>query len=130
MADIKNSLPETCQVSTPSGDDTIYSFLSKRWMTLGSSTMPAAAVVPSTEDDVVSVVRFAAANGLKVLPQCGGCGGVVITTNKTIYLDMDKFRSVKVDPEARTVTFGGGATTGDVQPAVTQKGFYTGSYPE
>ncbi|KAI3322164.1 FAD-binding domain-containing protein [Xylariaceae sp. AK1471] len=123
---IRSALPSTCTVSTPGGDDTVYSFLSKRWMTMGSSTLPAAAIVPSTEKDVVAVVQYAAANGLKILPQCGACGGLVITNNKTIYLDMEKFRSVDVNAEARTVTFGGGTLTKDFQPAVAEKGFYTG----
>ncbi|KAI1496069.1 FAD-binding domain-containing protein [Biscogniauxia marginata] len=126
ITDIKSALPPTCDVSTPSNDDDVHKFLSKRWMTLGPSTLPAAAVVPSTEDDVVAVVRFAAANGLRVLPSCGACGGVVIINNKTLYLDMEKVRSVDVNTEARTVTLGGGALTGDVQPVVTSRGFYTG----
>ncbi|CAJ2501346.1 Uu.00g041990.m01.CDS01 [Anthostomella pinea] len=125
-SNIRSALPPSCAVSTPSSDDTVYTFLSKRWSTLGPSTLPAAAVVPSTEDDVVAIVQFAAANGLKVLPQCGACGGLVITTAKTLYVDMEKFREVDVDRDARTVTFGGGALAGDVQPAVTAKGFYTG----
>ncbi|KAH9908974.1 FAD-binding domain-containing protein [Xylariomycetidae sp. FL2044] len=124
--DIKASLPPTCDVSVPSEQENLYTFLSKRWLNLGPSTLPAAAIVPSTEDDIVAVVRFAAANGLRVLPQCGACGGVVVTSRRTLYLDMEKFRSVQVDAGARTVTFGGGALTADVQPAVTSKGFYSG----
>ncbi|KAI1756940.1 FAD-binding domain-containing protein [Xylaria castorea] len=123
---IQLALPSSCAVSTPGENDTVYSFLNKRWMTMGSSTLPAATVVPSTKEDVVAVVRYAAANGMKVLPQCGGCGGLVVTNNKTIHLDMGKFRSVNVDVESQTVTFGGGTLTKDLQPAVTEKGFYTG----
>ncbi|KAI0470176.1 FAD-binding domain-containing protein [Xylaria cf. heliscus] len=123
---IQSALPSSCTVSTPGENDTVYSFLSDRWMTMGPSTLPAATVVPSTKEDVVAVVRYAAANGLKVVPQCGGCGGLVVTNNKTIYLDMGKFRSVEVDVESQTVTFGGGTLTKDFQPAVAEKGFYTG----
>ncbi|KAI0447825.1 FAD-binding domain-containing protein [Xylaria telfairii] len=123
---IQSALPSSCTISAPGENDTAQSFLSNRWMAMGSSTPPAATVVPSTKEDVVAVVRYAAANGLKVLPQCGGCGGLVITNNKTIYLDMGKFRSVNVDVKSQTVTFGGGTLTKDLQPAVTEKGFYTG----
>ncbi|KAI0863683.1 FAD-binding domain-containing protein [Xylaria cubensis] len=123
---IRSALPSSCSVSPPGENDTVYSFLSNRWMTMGSSTLPAATVVPSTKEDVVAVVRYAAANGMKVLPQCGGCGGLVVTNNKTIHLDMGKFRSVDVDVVSQTVTFGGGTLTKDLQPAVTEKGFYTG----
>lgn len=123
---IRSALPLTCNVSIPAEDDTVGSFLTKRWMTMGASTPPAATIVPSTEDDIVAVVKYAAANGFKVLPQCGACGGLVITNNNTICLDMEKFRSVEVNAEARTVTFGGGTLTRDLQPAVTEKGFYTG----
>ncbi|KAI0457797.1 FAD-binding domain-containing protein [Xylaria acuta] len=123
---IQSALPSSCTVSTPDENDTLGSFLGKRWMTMGSSTLPAATVAPSTKEDVVAVVRYAAANGLKVLPECGGCGGVVVTNNKTLYLDMGKFRSVDVDVKSHTVTFGGGTLTKDLQPAVTEKGFYTG----
>ncbi|KAI1336954.1 FAD-binding domain-containing protein [Xylariaceae sp. FL0016] len=122
---IQSALPASCKVSTPTSDDTVYTFLSKRWSTLGDSKLPFAAVVPGTEDDVVAVVRYAATHGLKVLPQCGACGGVVVTMSKTLYVDMEKFRSVQVDADAQAVTFGGGALTWDVLPAVTGRGFYT-----
>ncbi|RYC58749.1 hypothetical protein CHU98_g7461 [Xylaria longipes] len=122
---IQSASPPSCTVSTPGENDTVYSFLNNRWMTMGSSTLPAASVVPSTKEDVVAVVRYAAANGLRVLPQCGGCGGLVITNSKTLYLDMEKFHS-DVDVESQTVTFGGGTLTKDLQPAVSEKGFYTG----
>ncbi|KAI0409555.1 FAD-binding domain-containing protein [Xylaria palmicola] len=122
---IQVALPPTCTVSTPRKHDTVHSFL-RRWLTMGPSTPPAAIVVPSTKEDVVAVVQYAAANGLKVLPQCGGCGGLVITNNKTICLDMGKFRSVDVNTEAQTVTFGGGTLTRDLQPTMIEKGYYTG----
>ncbi|KAI0154904.1 FAD-binding domain-containing protein [Xylariaceae sp. FL1272] len=126
QSSLERALPPSCGISVPDKEDTVYSFLSKRWMTLGKSTLPKAVVLPSTEEDVVAVIKFAVENGLSVLPQCGGCGGLVITSNTTLILDMEKFRSVQVDTENATVTFGGGTLTGDLQSAVTAKGFYTG----
>ncbi|KAI1329199.1 FAD-binding domain-containing protein [Xylariaceae sp. FL0255] len=123
---LQSILPASCAISTPKENDTPQSFLHKRWMNLGSSTLPAAVIVPSTDEDVVAVVKFAAAEGLKVIPKCGACGGLVVTNNKTFLLDMERFRSVSIDTDAQTVTFGGGALTRDVQPAVTETGFYTG----
>lgn len=129
-ADIKAGLPASCAVQAPAADDTLSSFMSHRWMSLGpSSTLPAATVTPSTEDDVVAAVRFAGGNGLRVIPKCGGLGGLVVLNERALYLDMARFTDVRIDPNARTVTVGGGVLTGQLLKEVIGAGFYTGSAP-
>ncbi|KAI8623846.1 hypothetical protein F5Y19DRAFT_491838 [Xylariaceae sp. FL1651] len=41
-AAIQTARPATCTASAPGGDDTVYSFLRKRWVTMSVSTMPIA----------------------------------------------------------------------------------------
>jgi hypothetical protein len=126
LSDIQTALPKSCEVQTPLANDTVESYLSDRWMSLGPSTLPAATVVPSTEGDIVAAVGFAAENDLKVIPKCGGLGGLVLVNNKTLYLDMKNFTDIKVDSEHRSVTVGGGALVKQVLKTVLASGFYTG----
>lgn len=128
-SDIQTALPKSCEIRTPASNDTVESYLSDRWMKLGPSTLPAATVVPSNEEDIVATVGFAAANGLRVIPKCGGLGGLVLVNNKTLYLDMKNFTDIKVDSEHRTVTVGGGALVKQVLKTVLASGFYTGEQP-
>jgi FAD/FMN-containing dehydrogenase len=69
--------------------------------------LPAAVVVPSSEDDVVGVIKYAAANGLKIIPVGGQLAGFVVVNGKCIYLDMKKLAEVKVETRNETVTVGG-----------------------
>jgi hypothetical protein len=125
-ADFKVGLPPTCSVNIPKEGDTLDNYLSYRWMGLGPSKLPAATLTPSTEDDVAAAVRFAGHHGLRVIPKCGGMGGLVVLNERALYLDMIRFNDVRVDTSARTVTVGGGVLTGKLMKVVLDAGYYTG----
>jgi len=127
-ATIENSLPPTCEVTIPTAGDNVGAVLGNRWMQHAESSLPAAVVIPSTEEDVVSVVQYAAKNGLKVIPSGGGCAGFLVVDSKSIYLNLHKLNSVDVDEEKETVTVGGGTIWGDVIPVISLLGYYTSEY--
>lgn len=121
---LRSSVSALCEVTVPTPDSEFHSIVS-RWSDVGVS-LPAAVVVPSSEDDVVATVSFAAQNGFQLIPAGGGHGSFVPINNRTIYVDMKNLSSIKADESAGLVTFGGGATTGDVLRTCASKGLYTG----
>jgi FAD/FMN-containing dehydrogenase len=124
---ITSVLPPSCTITVPSGDEDLHSILS-RWSDLGVK-LPAAIVVPSTEDDISAVIKFALEHNLRVIPGNGGHGVFVPIDEKTIYLDMKKFNAVTVNKDEGLVTIGGGVSTGDVLRSCAAEGCYTRSSP-
>ena len=107
----------------PGPDDTAASLLS-RWSDTYVS-LPAAFAVPSTESDIGALVSYAKANHLKVVASGGQHLPSVPVTSKTLYIDMKSFDSIQIDEEARTVSIGGGVTTGALLSALTDAGYFT-----
>ena len=87
---------------------------------------PAIVARCSTAEEVAEAVRFARASGLEIAVRGGGhnyAGNAACDGGMMIHLgDMNR---VAVDPEARRVTCGGGATWGDVDAATQQHGLAT-----
>ncbi|UPO76303.1 FAD-binding oxidoreductase [Arthrobacter sp. Helios] len=85
--------------------------------------LPAAVVRAASPDDVAPVLAFAQATGLPLAVRGGGHN---VAGNGTvdggIVLDVGGLRTVEVDPIARTVTVGGGATLADVDTATVPFG--------
>lgn len=84
---------------------------------------PAAVVRAAGADDVAPVLAFARRTGLPLAVRGGGHN---VAGNGTvdggIVLDLGGLRTVEVDPIARTVTAGGGATLGDIDLATAPFG--------
>jgi FAD/FMN-containing dehydrogenase len=76
--------------------------------------------------DVVSAIRFARDQWLEIAVRGGGHGvaGRAICDDGLV-IDLRRMNAVSVDPEARTVTAGGGATMGDVDRAAGAQGLAT-----
>ncbi|KAK5686052.1 hypothetical protein LTS10_002166 [Elasticomyces elasticus] len=122
----KHSLPQFsagCDVRIPSPDTKAEDCVS-RWSKtkLGK---PAAIIVPSNEEDIVATIKYAAANGLKVIPVDGAHGTFVPIDEHCIYLALSAFDRIDLDEEAGSVTFGGGVITRDVIRTLSEKDSYT-----
>ncbi|KAL9114664.1 MAG: hypothetical protein Q9227_001342 [Pyrenula ochraceoflavens] len=120
---IRAALPSTCKITVPEPKSHIHDIIS-RWSDAGVS-LPAAVVVPSTENDILSIIKFALENGLQVVPTSGGHGSFVPIGHRTIYVDLKEFRKVTVNKAEQSVTIQGGALTGDVLRACAGEGLYT-----
>jgi FAD/FMN-containing dehydrogenase len=78
--------------------------------------------------DVASVVGFARAHDLPLAIRGGGHNGAGLgTTDDGVVIDLSPQRDVQVDPQARTVRVGGGATWGEVDSATGEHGLATPS---
>ena len=79
-------------------------------------------------DDVAAAVGFARDHGLLLAVRGGGHnGGGLGTCDEGVVVDLSNLRSVEVDPGARTVRVGGGATWGEVDRATGEQGLATPS---
>lgn len=78
---------------------------------------PFAVARPETAEDVVAVVRAAAATGLRVAPQATGHGAGALADSdlsRTVLVSLAALRGVTVDAEARTARVLGGSQWNDV----------------
>jgi FAD binding domain/Berberine and berberine like len=68
--------------------------------------------------DVIACVRFAAGEGIDLAIRGGGHnGGGLGSVDGGLVIDLSPLHGVRVDPETRTVTVGGGTTLGEVDHA-------------
>jgi FAD/FMN-containing dehydrogenase len=78
--------------------------------------------------EVAQVVGFARDHGLPLAVRGGGHNGAGLgTCDDGVVIDLSPMRDVEVDPQARTVRVGGGATWGEVDRATGEHGLATPS---
>jgi FAD/FMN-containing dehydrogenase len=89
---------------------------------------PALIVRPSDAKDVARAIGFAREHDLRLAVRGGGHNGAGLgTVDDGVVIDLASFKSVEVDPKARTVRVGGGATWGDVDSVTGEHGLATPS---
>jgi hypothetical protein len=93
---------------------------------LAADLAPAAIAFPRSVDEIVAVVRAAAAAGLRVAPQSTGHGGGALAEQDlsgTVIVRLTEFTGVTVDPGAGTARVVGGTLWQDVLAAAAPHGF-------
>ena len=89
---------------------------------------PAVIARCATVEDVSQAVRFARDHGLPLAVRGGGHNGAGLgTCDDGVVVDLCLLKSIDVDPPARTVRVGGGATWGEVDRATHPFGLATPS---
>ena len=114
------------------GDDRVYTdeaslLLYGRDWTRAHNPKPAAAVLPSTVDQVQAVVRLAAAENLAIVPSGGrtGLSGGAIAADGELVLAMDRMVTMEgFNPVDRTVRCGAGVITKQLQEFAQQHGLF------
>jgi FAD/FMN-containing dehydrogenase len=82
----------------------------------------------TSADDVAEIARFARNHQLDLAVRGGGHNGAGLgTVDDGVVIDLSPLREVQVDPDARTVRVGGGATWGEVDRATGEHGLATPS---
>src|SRR3954469_17420358 len=83
---------------------------------------------PAGPSEIAQLVGFARNQGLPLAIRGGGHNGAGLgTVDDGVVIDLSLLRDVKVDPQARTVRVGGGATWGEVDRATGAHGLATPS---
>ncbi|KAK1063260.1 hypothetical protein LTR33_012329 [Friedmanniomyces endolithicus] len=117
-------LSKECATRVPPPGAKIEDFLS-RWSNTKVS-LPAAVIVPANEEDIRAVIKYAACQGLRVLPVAGAHGTFVPIDDRCVYLDLSRFNTIELDEDAGAATFGGGgAITEAMIRTLGERGFYT-----
>jgi FAD/FMN-containing dehydrogenase len=84
---------------------------------------PALVVRPTGPEDVVTALRYARERDLVVAVRCGGHSIPGHSTcDDGIVIDLSRMRGVRVDPERKTATAGGGALLGELDDAAHEFG--------
>jgi FAD/FMN-containing dehydrogenase len=94
---------------------------------------PALIAEPASREEVAAVVRFAAANGLRVAPQrTGHNAGPLGSLERSVLLKTNRLDRVHVDAAGRCARVGAGARWEDVVPAASKHGLAAlhGSTPD
>jgi FAD/FMN-containing dehydrogenase len=107
--------------------------LARRAWNLAVDQRPALVALPADAADVVAVVRFARANGLKVAPQgTGHNASAIASLEDTVLLSTQRMRGVEIDAEAQTARVQAGTLWLEVTEASTPYGLFplSGSSPD
>jgi FAD/FMN-containing dehydrogenase len=107
--------------------------LARRAWNLAADQRPALVALPADAADVVAVVRFARANGLKVAPQGTGHNATAIASlEDTILVATQRMRGVEIDVEAQTARVEAGTLWLEVTEAASPHGLFplSGSSPD
>jgi hypothetical protein len=93
---------------------------------------PALTASPRSIQGIAEVVRYAAQNRLRVLPQATGHGAAGDVSDDTIIVDTAGLAEVDIDPATRTARAGVGATWATVNAAAQRHGLLgrAGSAPD
>lgn len=83
---------------------------------------PAVVVQAAGEADVIAAVRFAADQGLAVVVQATGHGVTTTADDRSLLLQTAGLDAIRLDPDARQVTVGGGVTWSPVLAQAQQHG--------
>jgi FAD/FMN-containing dehydrogenase len=76
---------------------------------LATDLRPAAVALPRDVGDVIAVVEYAAANGLRVAPQATGHNADALgSLDEVLLVDVRELQEVSIDPGARRVRVGAG----------------------
>jgi hypothetical protein len=100
---------------------------------LAADQNPVAVAFAESAADVAAVVRFAAANGLRVAPQGTGHGAVPLPPlDGTILLKTERMRGIEIDTQARTARVEAGVLSLELAEAAGEHGLCAlpGSSPD
>jgi FAD/FMN-containing dehydrogenase len=107
--------------------------LARRAWNLAVDQRPALVALPADAADVVAIVDFARANGLKVAPQGTGHNAAAIASlADTILVSTQRMRGVEIDVEAQTARVQAGTLWLEVSEASSPHGLFplSGSSPD
>jgi LmbE family N-acetylglucosaminyl deacetylase/FAD/FMN-containing dehydrogenase/enamine deaminase RidA (YjgF/YER057c/UK114 family) len=126
------TLRGVCEVHLPG--DPGYDVARQAW-NLAADQRPAAVAIPTSVDEVVSIVRAAAAAGLRVAPQSTGHGAAALAEQDladVVIVRLSSLTGVTVDASARTASVVGGTLWQDVVAAAAPYGLTAlhGSAPD
>ena len=100
---------------------------------LAADQRPPLIAYPATIGDVVELVSFAGAHGLRLVPQGTGHGAVPLgPIEDGLLVTTSRLRELVIDPRQRRARVGAGVTWGDVQRAAAGHGLagLAGSSPD
>lgn len=98
---------------------------SSRWTDIDRQ-IPAGIVLPTSEEDVIKIVRWAVKKSIPYVVKSGGGSEWSTIDESGFILDLTQFSSINVDEAAQTVTVSGGVTTKELASALAEKGLFAG----
>jgi FAD binding domain len=107
--------------------------LARRAWNLAADQRPPHVAFPETVDDVMAVVAYAGANGLRVAPQGTGHGAAPLgSIEDALLLRPTRMRGIQIDPARRRARVGAGVTWSEVQKQAAIHGLagLAGSSPD
>lgn len=122
LDDLVTTLPEGTVVTDP---DIVASYRQDRAADPGAGTA-LAVVRPRRTEEVQTVLRWATANGVAVVPRGAGTGlsGGATALDGAIMLSTERMRDITVDPATRTAVAQPGLLNAEVKAAVAEYGLW------
>lgn len=122
LSALLDALPQDAVITDP---DRMANYLLDRANAPDGGT-PAAVVRATCTEDVQSAVRFAVANGLKVVTRGAGSGlsGGATALEGCLMVSTERMREIDIDPRTRTVRVQPGLMNAEVKAEVAKEGLW------
>ncbi|KAK1778306.1 hypothetical protein QBC45DRAFT_328750 [Copromyces sp. CBS 386.78] len=122
IGDTTQVLTNTTKIRFPDSDG--FFGVTERWDVYRPPSYQAA-ITPTTEADIVSLVKMAKEHNIPFLATGGrhGYGTTLGNCQEGLAIDLSHFKDVKLDKQKETVTIGPGVVFADVFPVVHDAGF-------
>ena len=113
-----------CELLTDPAESN-FQELSKRWTDIGRQ-IPAAIVLPRTEQDIQRIVQWAVESSIPFVVKSGG-GSEWSTIGKDGFvIDLTHYSAIEADAKARTATIRGGISQKELAVRLAEEGLFTG----
>ncbi|KAK7753952.1 hypothetical protein SLS62_004050 [Diatrype stigma] len=105
-------------------EDSRFQDFAKRWTNIGRE-IPAAIVLPETEEQIQQTVQLAARFSVPFVPRSGGHSEWSTIGENGIIIDLSKYKAIEVDAARRKATLRGNILSKQVAVALADAGFFT-----
>ena len=113
-----------CQILEDSAHPVFHEY-AKRWTDIGRE-IPAAIVLPRTEDDIQRIVQWAVKSSIPFVTKSGGCSEWSTIGDDGVVIDLSHYSAIEIDAHAQTATIRGGIVQKEAAVRLAENGLFTG----
>ena len=113
-----------CQILEDSAHPSFQEY-AKRWTDVGRR-IPAAIVLPRTEDDIQKTVQWAVKYSIPFVTKSGGGSEWSTIGDEGVVIDLTLYSAIKIDAKAQTATIRGGVLQKEAAVRLAEHGLFTG----
>ena len=124
ITELKAFVDPGCQILEDSSQASFQEY-AKRWTDIGRK-IPAAIVLPRTEQDIQKTVQWAVRSSIPFVAKSGGCSEWSTVGGDGVVIDLTLYSAIEVDAKAQTASIKGGVLQKEAAVHLAKEGLFTG----